>query len=128
MSDIVYQAIIPIHPITKKNNQKIITNRRTNRPMIIQNEKYTTYENQAGWFLRKPKQPIDYPVNIECRFYRKNAVRCDLTNLLEAIDDVLVKYGIIKDDAFTILQSHDGSRVYVDKDKPRTEIIITRGE
>jgi hypothetical protein len=80
MSDIVYQAIIPLHPITKKNNQKIITNRRTNRPMIIQNEKYTTYENQAGWFLRKPKQPIDYPVNIECRFYRKNAVRCDLTN------------------------------------------------
>jgi Holliday junction resolvase RusA-like endonuclease len=94
--------------------------------MIIQNEKYITYENQAGWFLRKPKQPIDYPVNIECRFYRKNAVRCDLTNLLEAIDDVLVKYGIIKDDAFTILQSHDGSRVYIDKDKPRTEIIIKK--
>ena len=128
MSDIVYQAVIPIHPITKKNSQKIIVNSRTRRPMIIQNERYTEYEIQAGWFLKKPKQPIDYPVNIECRFYRKNAVRCDLTNLLEAIDDVLVKYGIIKDDAFTILQSHDGSRVYVDKDRPRTEIIITRGE
>lgn len=128
MSDIVYETVIPLHPITKKNNQRIVINSRTKRPMILQNEKYTTYENQAGWFLQKPKQPIDYPVNIECRFYRKNAVRCDLTNLLEAIDDVLVKYGIIKDDAFTILQSHDGSRVYIDKDKPRTEIIITRME
>ncbi len=126
--DIVYQAVVPLHPITKKNNQRIVINSRTKRPMILQNEKYTTYENQAGWFLKKPKQPIDYPVNIECRFYRKNEIRCDLTNLLEAIDDVLVKYKIIADDNFKIIAGHDGSRVFIDKEHPRTEIIITRSE
>lgn len=128
MSEIVYQAMIPIHPITKKNNQNIIINKRTKKRQIVQNDRYKSYEHDAGWFLKPLKQPIDYPVNVECRFYRKNAVRCDLTNLLEAIDDVLVKYGIIKDDAFTILRSHDGSRVFIDKEHPRTEIIITRYE
>lgn len=127
MSDIVYEAIIPLNPITKKNNQKIITNRRTNRPMIVQNDRYTHYEQNAGWYLRHPPK-IDYPVNIECRFYRANNIRCDLTNLLEAIDDILIKYRIITDDNFKIIVGHDGSRVFVDKDNPRTEIIITRCE
>jgi Holliday junction resolvase RusA-like endonuclease len=51
--------------------------------------------------------------------------KCDLTNLLEAIDDVLVKAGVIEDDNYTIIASHDGSRVHYDKENPRTEIIIT---
>ena len=52
--------------------------------------------------------------------------RVDLVNLLECTDDVLVNYGVIKDDNSTIVVSHDGSRVLYDKDRPRTEIIITR--
>ena len=47
-----------------------------------------------------------------------------MTNLLEAIDDVLVKYGVIEDDNFNIVQSHDGSRVLYDKGNPRTEVYI----
>lgn len=50
--------------------------------------------------------------------------RVDLTNLLEAIDDVLVKYGVLKDDNSEIITSHDGSRVLYDKDNPRTEVVI----
>lgn len=49
---------------------------------------------------------------------------CDLTNLLEAVDDVLVKGKIIADDNYKIVAGHDGSRVFVDKDNPRTEIFI----
>lgn len=50
--------------------------------------------------------------------------RVDLTNLLEAIDDVLVKYGVLKDDNSEIITSHDGSRVLYDKNNPRTEVVI----
>ena len=50
--------------------------------------------------------------------------KCDLTNLLEAVDDVLVKHGIVADDNYTIIESHDGSRVLYDKENPRTEIYI----
>jgi len=51
--------------------------------------------------------------------------RVDLTNLLEAIDDVLVHYGVLSDDNSSIIVSHDGSRVLYDKARPRTEVTIT---
>ena len=70
-------------------------------------------------------EPINQPVNVKCIFYRDSERSCDLTNLLEAIDDILVKYGVLADDNFKIIASHDGSRVFVDKVKPRTEIEIT---
>ena len=54
----------------------------------------------------------------------KTKRKCDLTNLLECADDVLVKAGILVDDNYTIIESHDGSRVHYDKENPRTEIII----
>lgn len=52
--------------------------------------------------------------------------RTDLTNLLEAVDDLLVSEGIIEDDHYGIVTAHDGSRCYWDKESPRTEIIITK--
>ena len=50
--------------------------------------------------------------------------KVDLTNLLEAIDDVLVKCNVLLDDDSNIIKSHDGSRVYYDKENPRTEVYI----
>lgn len=122
---ILYQATIHLNPKTKKNNQKIIKNKSTGRLMVIQNDAYKEYERNAGWFLKKkPSVPISEPVQVKCLFYRENAIRCDLTNLLEAIDDILVKYGILKDDNIKVIYSHDGSRVFIDREHPRTEIVI----
>ena len=121
----IYGACIPLNPRTKKNSQRIVTNPRTKAPMILPDPKYKEYEKDAGWFLKKPEKPISQPVNVKCTFYRDSRRRCDLTNLLEAIDDILVKYGILADDNFEIIRGHDGSRVYIDREKPRTEIEIT---
>lgn len=126
MGEVIYQAMIPINPRTKKNSQQIMINNKTRAPFIAQNEKYKEYEKDAGWFLKKLPRPISEPVNVKCVFYRKDERRCDLTNLLEAIDDILVKYKVLADDNFKIIVSHDGSRVYVDRDRPRTEIEITK--
>jgi Holliday junction resolvase RusA-like endonuclease len=54
--------------------------------------------------------------------------KVDLTNLLEAIDDIMVKAGLLADDNFTIIQSHDGSRVFYDPENPRTVVCITKAE
>ena len=121
---ILWQATIPLNPKTKKNSQTIIRNPKTGRYMIVQSKQYREYEKNCGWFLKIPDKPIETPVNVKCVFYRESRIRCDLTNLLEAIDDVLVSYGVLSDDNFTVIVSHDGSRVYVDKDNPRTEITI----
>lgn len=134
MASIIYRAMIPINPKTKKNNQQIRYKKEIRRygsrsvqkqtPFISQSDAYKQYEKDAGWFLTKIHEPIDIPVNVRCIFYRDSAHRCDLTNLLEAIDDILVKFGILKDDDFKILAGHDGSRVFIDRDNPRTEIFI----
>ena len=113
---------IPIEPRTKKNSQQIII--AGGRPMIIPSKQYKEFEAQALWFVES--LAIDYGVNIKALFYMKTKRRVDLTNLLEALDDVLVKGGCIVDDNSNIVKGHDGSRVLYDKENPRIEVEIER--
>jgi Holliday junction resolvase RusA-like endonuclease len=125
MAEITY--VIKLPPITKKNSQQILTNPKTGRPFIMPSAKYKQYEREAAWFLKsRPPRPIECPVNIKCLFYLPTKRRTDLTNLLEAVDDLLVHAGIIADDHYGIVEAHDGSRCSIDRDNPRTEITITR--
>lgn len=131
---LLYTAVIRLNPKTKKNSQEIRQRRLRASdgqikyiPFIAQNKKYEQYEKDAGWFLRRPVcGTIDFPVNVKCIFFRKDNQRVDLTNLLEAVDDILVKYKVLKDDNFHIIVGHDGSRVKIDKEHPRTEIYIEK--
>ena len=125
MAEIKYT--IKLAPITKKNSQQILTNKKTGRSFIAPSSRFKQYEREAAWFLRpRPPRPIECPLNIKCLFYMPTRRLVDLTNLLEAVDDVMVNEGIIKDDNSRIVVAHDGSRVLYDKDNPRTEIYITR--
>ena len=65
------------------------------------------------------------PVNVRCLFYMPTKRRVDLVNLLEAVDDILTHYGIIDDDDMLHVGGHDGSRIFFDKENPRTEIYIS---
>lgn len=78
--------------------------------------------------LQKPSFEIDFPVNLKCEFYMPTKGLVDLSALYEGIQDELVEAGVITDDNYSIVASHDGSGVYVDKDNPRMEITITRKE
>lgn len=120
----VIKFTIPLTPVTKKNSQRIVF--RGGKPCILPSEKYKEYESIALWYIPKRGTPIDFPVNVKCTFYMPTHRQCDLTNHLESIDDVMVKAGLLKDDNYKILASHDGSRVQVDKNNPRTEVEITK--
>lgn len=125
MADLRYT--IPLPPVTKKNSQQILTNRKTGRPFIMPSKQYKSYEAAAGMHLRpRPVVPLDYPLCVTCLFYLPTRRRGDLTNYLEAVDDILVHAGILADDHYGIIASHDGSRCFYDKQNPRTEIIISR--
>lgn len=115
---------VPLPPISKKNSQQIFFNQNTGKPFIMPSKKYKEYESAALWYIPKGKQ-INTACNIKCLFYMQTKRKCDLTNLLEAIDDILVKAGLLADDNFTIIESHDGSRVLYDKENPRTEVYIS---
>ena len=115
---------LKINPITKKNSQQILINRATNRPFVSQSAKYKAYEKACAVFMPKMKEPIDYPVNVKCVFYRDSRRRVDLSNLISACNDILVKYGVLADDNRNVIYAQDGSRVFYDKTSPRTEITI----
>lgn len=95
--------------------------------MVIPSKLYREFENECLKIIpSKYRQKIDYPVNIKAIFYTESRRRVDLTNLLEALDDMLIKAEVIIDDCRDIIASHDGSLVYWDKENPRIEVEITK--
>lgn len=126
--ELIYHAVIKVEPKSKKNGMVIRYKKKNgvDVPFIAQGDIYKQYELNSGWFLRKLKKPIEEKVNCKYIFYRASKHRIDITNMMGAVDDILVHYGILKDDCFSIVAGHDGSRVYIDKENPRTEIFIER--
>lgn len=113
---------IPLAPVTKKNSQRIAY--RGQYSKILPSKAYVQYEKDAGYFLKDRGKAHTEPCEVVCLFYMPTRRRVDLTNLLEAIDDVLVTYKVLQDDNSEIIRSHDGSRVLYDPDNPRTEVTI----
>lgn len=117
------------NPATKKNSMQIYKNMKTGQSFLSQSARYKEYAKDCGRQITgKYKKEIDYPINLKCVYYRKTKHRVDLTNLLAATCDILTDYGVIADDNYKIVKSHDGSRVLFDKDRPRVEIEIKRIE
>lgn len=117
---------INLPPITKKNHQQIIFNRNTGQRMVIPSKQYRQYEHDCAWFM--PPEKIEGAVNVKAMFYMPTHRKVDLVNLLQALLDILVKYDVIEDDNANVVVSVDGSRVLYDKENPRTEVEITKGE
>ena len=60
--------------------------------MIIPSKLYKQFEDEClATIPKKYRTNIDYAVNIKAIFYMQSKRRVDLTNLLEALDDMLVK-------------------------------------
>lgn len=98
------------------------------KTIIIPSKTYKEYEKAAGWYIKGKGIKIDYPVNVKAIYYMPTRRKVDLVNLHEALCDILVKYGVVADDNCRIIASMDGSRVEYDKERPRTEIWITKKE
>lgn len=127
-----YTILLP--PVTKKNSTQVVHTgqkcpvcKRGKNVRLLPSKQYREYEEAALWCLQR-KEPITEPVNVRCLFYMPTARRVDLVNLLEAVCDVLVAAGVLADDNSDIVHSHDGSRVFIDRENPRTEIYITGRE
>lgn len=116
------RIVIAIPPRTKKNSQRIIWSR--GRYMVMPSKAYKDFERDSMPFLTHV-EPFLSPCNVKCEYFMPTRRRVDLVNLQEATLDILVKAGILMDDNSNVVVSMDGSRVYYDKENPRTEIEIT---
>lgn len=127
-----------IAPRTKKNHSRIVT-LKNGRRFLRPSKQYEEFEKEMWYALMYAptyfddetnidytKLNIDYPINLKCVFYKDKNYKSDLCGYLQAIQDCLVKYGVLADDNDKIIKSVDGSRCEVDKDNPRIEIEIRR--
>jgi|26BtaG_2_1085354.scaffolds.fasta_scaffold43813_1 Holliday junction resolvase RusA-like endonuclease len=97
------------------------------RTWIAPNDKYQAWEKGAGadlWAqsLINEALAIADPVWLKVIFYRKRKRKIDLSNLLQSIEDAMVRGGVIMDDSQ--IKSFDGSRVYFGHDDERVEITL----
>lgn len=116
-------------PRTKKNSQQIIqvpipgTGKK--RPIPIPSKDYKQYREDFLWQIPGyAKKAYEEPLNLKCVYYMPTKRRVDLINLLEATCDILVDANVLADDNCQIVVSHDGSRVFYDKNDSRVEIEI----
>ena len=119
---------IPLLCRSKKNSQQICYNKNTGKPFIRQSELYVNFERECGYYLIKYKKNINIPVNLKCTFYVPDKRKRDLTNLENAIADILVKYNVLADDNYNIIAGWDNSRIIYEKGRKETIIEITKIE
>ncbi len=115
---------IPIEPKTKKNHSSIAIVK--GHPIILPSKPYLEYERACKPYMPKLDKPIDNSINLRVLYFMGTKRKCDITNLLQATCDILVKYKILEDDNYTIVSSTDGTRVFYDKENPRCEIYIEK--
>ena len=113
---------IPLVPVTKKNHGRIIV--AGGKPKLLPSPQFEEYQDKAGWYIPHKGERISYPVEVSCTFFMPTKRRVDLANLLNAICDVLVHYGVLADDNSDIIVSHDKSRVIKGCKNARTEVRI----
>ena len=123
---------IPSRPVSKKNSMQMAVNKTTGKKFPVQSAAYKKYEKLAKPYLKPLEEPIERPVNLKVTYWiAKNKdgsipkAKVDLTNLLNATCDLLVKYQILADDNCQIVYGFDGTHVIYTSGDEYTEIEIT---
>lgn len=118
---------IPGQTPSKKNNKRIVKNRKTGATFIISSQKHAEWYDSS--FLRLKQELRELPrgdfgkVTINYMFYVRDNRRRDVSNMLESINDLLVDLGILEDDDWKHLRI-GWADAEVDKENPRCELTI----
>ena len=73
--------------------------------------------------LKSYKGCADGKVTIAYQFYVKDDRRRDLTNMIQGVEDALVRAELIKDDAWQYV-ALGGADAEIDRERPRCELWI----
>ena len=115
-------------PRTKKNSGRIVQTR--GRPRLLPSKAWGEWMESAeidfefiGMDAVRGACPIipDHALNCRAVFYR-DARRGDAVGFYQGLADLLEKRGVVRNDAQIV--SWDGSRLDVDRENPRVEVLL----
>lgn len=99
MKELLFECTVPGRAIVKKNQQRVVGVGKGKR--VIYSEKFVQWEKQAIMevYRKRDSNLILTWVEADYKFYFTNQQgEADVSNLVEGIQDVLTKCGIIQDD------------------------------
>ena len=115
-------------PVTKKNSPRILRNKKTGKSFVAPSAASKRWQRDAAIEMLRTRRragwtkAYDVPINLKALIYRDRDVG-DLDNYIAAICDALEKASIVTND--NLVLAHDGSRLLIDRERPRVEITIT---
>ena len=125
---LIAQLVIEGVPRTKKNHTRRV--QRGKRIVTIGSSALKLWSDKAQWAIRQAwhHPPHEGPVEVCAQVYR-DANRGDLAGYIQAVGDALAPYDraaprILRDDVQ--IRSWDGTRLHVDSERPRVEIVIRK--
>ncbi len=130
-STVIVSITVPgaVLPITES---KTITKTTDGQYILEYSREYRQWLNgirQDEWkikaSLKREELPINYPIRVEFIFYRKRSRKhAALSELIDSMLQVLVKFGIIKNKSSHIVKSVDGSKIVHTGKTEETAVII----
>lgn len=78
------------------------------------------------WLMADKIRPLklDKPLKVVYQFRFPDERKTDISNKLESINDLLVRYGVFADDNHQILNCIEATSMGIDKKNPRCEIEL----
>ena len=121
---------VPGAPRQKKNSGRIAyfgakcrTCRKGQRPTVLPAQPWQEWADSVVPLLSALNfRTITHPVNCRATFFADTKRKVDACNLYEGLADILEAARIVEDDA--LLASWDGSRVELDRENPRVEVVL----
>ncbi len=121
------RLIIYGRPEVKKSSKEIARRGRGGTPFIVSSKRYRAWEDTAVLQLRSEwrSPPIGKKQKLHVAvltFVGAGQQRGDLDGRYAGPLDALELAGVIENDSQ--IYSHDGSRIYRDRERPRVELLI----
>lgn len=109
-------------PVSKKNQMQMART-KSGRFFPVPSAAYRKWLTLAKQQISGPDRlNIDEPIHLRIIAFRHTKRNIDLSNIYAAVEDMLQKLGVIKDDGQ--VQSHDGSRKILGVSEAEAKVVI----
>lgn len=115
--------IVLLGQVPSQKNRKPIARRKDGSSYPYTPKEVKDWQNDALKQLMAYRGRAEGRVVMTYQFYVKDNRRRDLTNMMQAVEDILVKAGLLKDDCWQYV-GIGGADAEIDKANPRVEVYI----